>query len=365
MKKILIMAKQVDTLSGEDKMTIELANEFVNRGYEVGLLCANHIVGNTPILPIDKRIKYHKIYENSGSLPIEASKLIWFSFLTRLEQKSLQTFIQYFSGATVIIANPIMLKCYSKYQSLLGKSYCQFHSSLPILENHPILSRYVKRYGLNVNQFLLLSERDKFDFKKIYGYDAQVMHNYIQYEQQLDKELETYKKIIYIGGFAKLKRVPLIIKLFVESLKCSEDKSWELHLYGDGPQKKLVELAVNQANNVTYHGRTKNPLEELAKADVLIMASTIEGLPLSIIEAKSQGVPTIAYNCSYGMEELIHHQVDGILVPQDDEAQFIKELSNLMNDDDNLQDMKKSAKRDFSRFTKAIVMEQWENLINQ
>lgn len=359
------MAKQVDTLSGEDKMTIELANEFVNRGYEVGLLCANHIIGNTPTLAIDERIQYHTIYENSGSLPIEASKLVWFSFLTRLEQKSLQRFIQHFSGATVIIANPIMLKCYSKYQSALGKAYCQFHSSLPILEKHPILNQYVKKYGSKIEQFLLLSEGDKRDFEKVYGYDAQVMHNYIQYNQQTKAEVKTYKKIVYIGGFSKLKRVPMIIELFAEALKQSEDKTWELHIYGNGPQKKLVEVAVNKTKNVTYYGRTKKPLEKLAKADILIMASTIEGLPLSIIEAKSQGVPTIAYNCSYGMEELIHHQVDGILVPQDDEAQFIKELASLMSNDNKLLDMKQAAKRDFSRFTKAVVMEQWENLINQ
>lgn len=359
------MAKQVDTLSGEDKMTIELANEFANKGYEVGLLCANHIAGNIPTTAIDTRIQYHTIYENSGALPIEAIKLLWFSFLTRLEQKSLQTFIQHFSGATVIIANPIMLKCYSKYRSTLGKAYCQFHNTIDVLRKHPILHRYITKFGKNVEKFLFLSTGDQKEFAAIYGYPVDVMHNYVDTAVKTAEDNDIKKKIVYIGSFAEKKRVPLIIHLFDEARKAAQLDDWELYIYGDGPQKKNVEELASKTANVSYFGRTSKPLTELQKVDLLIMASTIEGLPLSIIEAKSQGVPTIAYNCSYGMEELIHHQADGILVPQDDEAQFIKELGSLMGNENKLIYLKQAAKRDFSRFTKTVVMEQWENLINQ
>ena len=89
----------------------------------------------------------------------------------------------------------------------------------------------------------------------------------------------------------------------------------KLHLYGEGELKEqIIELiALNEAQNyVILHGATTNPLKELAKADIFILPSNYEGIPMTVIEAMGTGLPIIASNVG-GIPDMISNNFNGLL----------------------------------------------------
>jgi len=67
-------------------------------------------------------------------------------------------------------------------------------------------------------------------------------------------------------------------------------------------------------------------------ADVYVLPSVREGLPLALIEAMSSGLPCVASRLEGSTDVLIEHQVNGLLVAPDDEADMAAALRLLLLD---------------------------------
>jgi glycosyltransferase involved in cell wall biosynthesis len=91
----------------------------------------------------------------------------------------------------------------------------------------------------------------------------------------------------------------------------------ELRLVGDGPDAELVRERIERlgvAKRCTLLGRLgeAEALQEIADADVLVLSSLMEGLPVVIAEALALRVPVIA-PCVAGIPELVRHGENGLL----------------------------------------------------
>jgi colanic acid/amylovoran biosynthesis glycosyltransferase len=99
----------------------------------------------------------------------------------------------------------------------------------------------------------------------------------------------------------------------------------ELRLAGDGPSRiKLEAMAQNLKINDSVHFlgylSEEQVTRELQSADLFVLSSLAEGLPISAMEAMAVGVPVVATNIA-GTSELVEHGKTGILVrPSDAEA---------------------------------------------
>jgi glycosyltransferase involved in cell wall biosynthesis len=90
-------------------------------------------------------------------------------------------------------------------------------------------------------------------------------------------------------------------------------------LIGDGPERLALEsLAVELgiAQNLRFLGAMAHQptLAEVAKADVFVLASFAEGLPVALMEAMALGVPCISTTIA-AIPELIREHQNGLLVP--------------------------------------------------
>ena len=81
------------------------------------------------------------------------------------------------------------------------------------------------------------------------------------------------------------------------------------------------------SKNISLLGSIDNSKidDYLSKADIFILMSRNEGLPISIIEAMREGLPVISTNIS-GIPELIENGNNGILLEPD-----VSQLTNLLN----------------------------------
>ncbi len=104
-----------------------------------------------------------------------------------------------------------------------------------------------------------------------------------------------------------------------------------LLLAGDGPlmdncQEYSSFLKIDPY--VHFLGNRKDISNLMHISDIFILASTCEGLPISILEAMAAGKPVIATNVG-GVSELVESGVTGILVPPENEKALVDSIEQL------------------------------------
>jgi glycosyltransferase involved in cell wall biosynthesis len=109
-----------------------------------------------------------------------------------------------------------------------------------------------------------------------------------------------------------------------------------LHLVGDGPcgpelRNAAAELGVPDA--ITFHGSVnQDRLRDVLRiADLFVLPSFAEGIPVSLMEAMSMEIPCISTYVG-GIPELIDSGVDGVLVPPSDPGLLAEEMYRLVAD---------------------------------
>jgi glycosyltransferase involved in cell wall biosynthesis len=103
-----------------------------------------------------------------------------------------------------------------------------------------------------------------------------------------------------------------------------------LALVGDGDQ--LAALSATPAPGVTFAGAVADVRSWLAAADLVVLPSRWEGLPLTVLEAFASGRPVVASRVP-GLAEVVPAPV-GALVPPDDPAALGAALARRLRDPD-------------------------------
>ena len=135
--------------------------------------------------------------------------------------------------------------------------------------------------------------------------------------------------IVSCSNLVALKRVDLIIKMLA---KCNQKVEW--HHFGDGEQGDVLRQEAEKLPNninVTFHGRVANRDVQQFYANHFITSfinvSETEGIPVSIMEAQSYGIPVIATDVG-GTHEIVHEGINGLLIKKDFSDE---ELMNAIN----------------------------------
>ncbi len=100
----------------------------------------------------------------------------------------------------------------------------------------------------------------------------------------------------------------------------------------------------------------------LCKADIFAFPSAYEGFPLALTEAMSVGLPSVGFRNADGVNELIHHNVNGILC-NDGVENFARGLSILMDSRELRKKLGNKAKEDMKQYKPNRIWDTWEKLI--
>ena len=140
-------------------------------------------------------------------------------------------------------------------------------------------------------------------------------------------------------------------------LKCIKDliiKYPHIHLLLPGKDSlngKIQNLANNLKlnNNVHFLGFRKDIPKLLKISDIAISSSKQEGLPVNIMEAMFIGLPIIVTNCR-GNRDLIKNNVNGFIVEQEDNNNFINKIEELYNNKALRKEFGKNNKKDIKKY---------------
>ena len=133
------------------------------------------------------------------------------------------------------------------------------------------------------------------------------------------KEKKTKTNILFVGRLIEWKGT----KYLIDAVKMLDPVKFELHIAGDGPERKNLEK--NAHENVIFHGyQTGKNLEELyLNADIFVLPSIVddagytEGLGTVLLEAANFSIPSIGTNVG-GIPDIIIDKKTGLLVPPKD-----------------------------------------------
>lgn len=122
--------------------------------------------------------------------------------------------------------------------------------------------------------------------------------------------------ILAVGGLHKRKGHALLIESLARLQEEGSVPPWKLVIAGAGPEHASL-LALVRGKRLEEQVHLAGQREDIPSlqiaADIFVMPSLWEGLPLAILEAMLAGTPVIASRTS-GIPEAIDHERDGILV---------------------------------------------------
>lgn len=109
--------------------------------------------------------------------------------------------------------------------------------------------------------------------------------------------------------------------------------SWQLQLVGAGPLLAQSRQLARQLGltQIEFLGERQDVPALLQQADIFVLSSRSESLPVSVLEAMRAGLPVVATDVG-GMSELVMARQNGYLVPAADSKALAEALSILISD---------------------------------
>jgi glycosyltransferase involved in cell wall biosynthesis len=167
-------------------------------------------------------------------------------------------------------------------------------------------------------------------------------------------------RLLFVGRLAVQKNVELLL----HALDGISEK-FETTLVGDGElEGELRALAEKlQLRNVRFHGRADGAalIDLFRQADMFVLPSEREGMPLVLLEAMAMGLPTVATDIA-GNRDIVIDGENGRLVPLNDAAAMRRALIELVADEALYRRMSESARQSAERYTWDAVGEEFEDV---
>ena len=180
-------------------------------------------------------------------------------------------------------------------------------------------------------------------------------------------ELQPEEKILlHASNFREVKRVVDLIEIM--RIVVDHFPKARLIIAGDGPTRIEVERkieALDLCDNVHLLGVKSNMQEIMCSADLFLLNSTLEGMPLVLLEAMSCSLPVVTTPAG-GIPELVRPGKDGVVTKgfgQEEYAQAIIEM--LENDEKRKKLGKAGRKRVEESFSAEQVVTMYEEVFEE
>lgn len=186
-----------------------------------------------------------------------------------------------------------------------------------------IISRFLFRHGMVVP--VSLSDEVQKSVMQCYGIPAEktpIIYNGIDIERftPVNKQEKDTINYLHIGRFSPQKNHEMLLEAF-EKVK-QELPLAELTLVGEGSgEKEIREMTARKHLQECVHfaGAQADVRQFLQNADVFVLPSKYEGMPMTIIEAMASGLPVAATRVG-GVASMVESGKEGILTEVESDA---------------------------------------------
>lgn len=185
-----------------------------------------------------------------------------------------------------------------------------------------------------------------------------------RFRSKSDYSQENTVKLVHVGRFTPQKNHDRLLRAF--AALCESHPQCRLTLVGDGELRQQVEelvetLHLNRA--VTFAGAQADVRPYLERADIFVLPSDYEGIPMTIIEAMATGLPIVATAVG-GVPDMLRQEESGLLVPPKAEA-VTRACTRLVEDPALRERLGRNAQADTRRFSAECMAEAYVRVYEQ
>ena len=274
---------------GADKMVAQLAAGMDGRNYHVEVFC---VYGE----PQDNHLE--KMVQNSGVYIhfIRKKKGFSVSAMVRLYQK-LKTF-----DPDVVHTHLYACLYAFPWPLLRRKPFLHTFHLPPELENRRFLRRIISKVliGMKVMSPVAISHQNQKFLAQYYGLPEtaiSVVCNPVELAKFDNLKPRTNDGFTFItaGRFSAQKNQKLMLRAFAEFLGKGHDAN--LVMLGKGEEEENLKALARElgiSERINFAGFVVNVEDYLNNADVFLLSSDFEALPLALLEAMAAGLPIIS-----------------------------------------------------------------------
>ena len=336
------------TSGGSERVISLLANELINRGYDVSI-----VLLQDPIVfyPLNEKIEVVCAQNHTKTF---IGKLFW-----------LRRYIQQSSTSVVI---PFMTAVYcTTILALLGLKY-PIISSERIDPRHSSTIRKILRWMLlRFTTHLVVQTKEIKDF---YSKDIQlktsiianpVSENVFHVSNNNTKE----KRIVSVGRLYKKKNQLLMIDAFSDI--ASKYSDYTLVIYGDGPLREMLTQHICKLglqDRVYLPGKSDHIIDELYKSEIFCMSSNYEGMSNALLEAVCVGLPIVTTRVS-GVDDMLTNGENALITKPMSRADMADALDKILGDNYLRDKFSKNNIKLASKYRLDNIATEWEELIKK
>jgi glycosyltransferase involved in cell wall biosynthesis len=207
----------------------------------------------------------------------------------------------------------------------------------------------------------------EFHFKQA-NYPVRYIPNFIEVQKYpFTLREQVQPKILWVRAFHKIYNPVLAVDV-VHQLNIYEA---ELCMVGgdtDGTrelvEKRITELKLT--DRVTLPGRLLKDewINLAAHYDIFLNTTTIDNMPVSVIEAMALGLPVVSTNVG-GLPYLIDHGVTGVLVPSSDTDAMVAAIKELLSNPEYAREIVVNARKMVEQFDWENVKLMWFDVLDE
>lgn len=172
------------------------------------------------------------------------------------------------------------------------------------------------KFLINFNsiKFIFLGLKYKLEFDAIFndGKKTGILSNF-EFNDNVfdlsDLSVGAHMKICFAGRMVESKGIDKL----VEAVSLLNKEEVSLSVYGDGPLFGLLSSKFSIYSNIEFMGWVDSSCIQYNKFHLLVLPSTIEAMPLTVIEAMSFGTPALATSIGL-VPSMIDHGSTGFLI---------------------------------------------------
>ena len=235
-----------------------------------------------------------------------------------------------------------------KFQRRINKLFYKYCKVIPVSVSPLVKKSVIEEYQLLDNEIPMIY--NGIDFKKC-----------IQKNDYSNKNGKI--SILHIGRFSEQKNHLGLIESF--KIVHENTPNAVLKLIGSGDLEKVVRDKVKELNLeecVEFLGLKTNVYPYLNEADIFVLPSLWEGMPITLIEAMATGLPIVATGVG-GVPDMIESGATGLLVNSSKE-QIAEALLKLISDSKLRQEMGKATRLASEQFSAQEMAKKYAFIYN-
>ncbi len=235
-------------------------------------------------------------------------------------------------------------------------------------ENSILYRRLIRNYSVKRTDYIVtLTKRDEENYRNYLKRRERIKVIYNPMERVSSvEECRREKWLITAGNLTHIKGTDFLAIIAPEILKKYTD--WKWFVLGDGELRGLLEQVRAREGleeRLILPGRVQNVSEYMKKAEIFVLPSRTEGLPMVLLEAKAWHLPSICFDIMPDPAEIIQDERNGFLIQPFDCAKMVERIGQLIEDETLRKAFRENTACGMEKFQMESILRQWNEVIDQ